>query len=345
MNKIINCLTSILFILFVSLLTECKKEKVIVITTTSVSQITATTAISGGDITNDGGSIITARGVCWSTSANPTITDNKTTDGTGNGSFVSSITGLTPVTTYHLRAYATNSAGTAYGNEISFASSSSTSAAGAVIDIDGNGYNIINIGTQVWLKENLKTTRYSNGDSIGTTTPASFDITYEDTPKYQWAYDGDVNNVSVYGRLYTWYAATDNRNICPTGWHVPTDEEWTTLTDYLISLGIGYGENVTFIAKALAATSGWAPDGTAGHVGNDQTSNNSTGFSAIPGGFRYSNGTYTQIGEMAAWWSSTEFNVINIYAWGRYLVFNSSEGYKNYLNKQSGWSVRCLRNF
>lgn len=106
----------------------------------------------------------------------------------------------------------------------------------SVKDIDGNAYRTITIGTQVWMAENLKTTRYRNGDLIETTTPATLDIEGERTPEYQWAYDGNESNVATYGRLYTWYVATDSRNVCPTGWHVPSDDEWIVLTDYLIKM-------------------------------------------------------------------------------------------------------------
>jgi uncharacterized protein (TIGR02145 family) len=102
-----------------------------------------------------------------------------------------------------------------------------------VTDGDGNIYGKVIIGTQVWLTENLKTTKYRNGDLIGTTTPAGLDIYDEVTPKYQWAYAGNEDNVATYGRLYTWYAITDTRNVCPTGWHVPSDAEWLTLENYL----------------------------------------------------------------------------------------------------------------
>ena len=134
----------------------------------------------------------------------------------------------------------------------------------SVKDIDGNVYRTITIGTQVWMAENLKTTKYRNGDLIGTTTPATLVIEGESTPKYQWAYDGNESNVATYGRLYTWYVATDSRNVCPIGWHVPTDAEWTTLTDYLIKNGYGYGDGYKGmdIAKSMAATSGWVADET-----------------------------------------------------------------------------------
>src|SRR5688500_14669040 len=102
-----------------------------------------------------------------------------------------------------------------------------------VTDIEGNVYHTVTIGTQVWMAENLKTTKYRNGDLIGTTIPATLDISSESAPKYQWAYNGEESIVATYGRLYTWYAVTDSRNVCPTGWHVPSDAEWTTLTTYL----------------------------------------------------------------------------------------------------------------
>jgi uncharacterized protein (TIGR02145 family) len=156
-----------------------------------------------------------------------------------------------------------------------------------VKDIDGNIYKTVTIGTQVWIVENLKTTKYSNGDSIGTTTPATLDITTEKIPKYQWSYDGDERNVATYGRLYTWYAASDNRNLCPTGWHLPTDSEWTTLTDYLTNNGYGYKGTASEITKSMAATSGWTTNSIEGNVGNDQMRNNKSGFSAFAGGYRY----------------------------------------------------------
>jgi uncharacterized protein (TIGR02145 family) len=100
-------------------------------------------------------------------------------------------------------------------------------------DQDGNVYTSVTIGTQVWMVENLKTTKYRNGDLIGTTTPATLNISAEATPKYQWAPNYAESIVTTYGRLYTWYAVTDTRNVCPTGWHVPTNVEWSILTTFL----------------------------------------------------------------------------------------------------------------
>jgi uncharacterized protein (TIGR02145 family) len=158
----------------------------------------------------------------------------------------------------------------------------------SVKDIDGNVYSAITIGTQLWMAQNLKTTKYSNGDLIGTSTPATLVIEDEKLPKYQWAYDGNESNVANHGRLYTWYVATDSRNVCPTGWHVPSDAEWTTLTDYLIKNDYGYGTGYTGmdIAKSLSAPTGWVADNSLATPGNNPKSNNMSGFTALPSGAR-----------------------------------------------------------
>lgn len=327
------------------LINSCKKDddnnptgQVPVLTTTTVSDITQTTASCGGNITSDGGTTVTARGVCWSTGQTPTISDSKTTDGTGAGSFTSVITSLTANTTYYVRAYATNSTGTGYGSAMSFTTLQVPQ--NTVIDIDGNVYNTVTIGSQVWMKENLKVTKYRNGDAIGTTSPATLDISGESTPKYQWAYDGNESNVASYGRLYTWYAVTDSRNICPTGWHVSTDDEWTTLTDYLTNNGYGYEGSGSDIAKSMAATSGWTTNVTLGTVGNDQTSNNSSGFTAFPSGLRYCIGPFYFIGGYGGWWTSTQWFGVPYY---RYMFdFDSSLGWSVY-TPDNGLSVRCIR--
>ena len=248
------------------------------------------------------------------------------------------ITGLIAATIYHYRIKAVNSFGTTYGSDLTFTTISSN----IVTDIDGNIYNTITIGTQVWMKENLKTTKYNNGDLIGTTTPATLDISSESTPKYQWACNGNESNVVTYGRLYTWYAVADNRNVCPTGWHVPTKDEWEILTNYIASNGYGYGGSVYNIAKSMASTSGWQTFGVAGTVGNDQSSNNTTSFTALPAGDRnYS--YFNSLGTFAVWWSSTEWNTTQSYL--RVIEYQNSDVGGSMDVKSYGYSVRCLRNF
>jgi uncharacterized protein (TIGR02145 family) len=277
-----------------------------------------------------------SRGVCWSTGNTPTIADSKTTDGTGPGTFLSLITGLTDGTTYYVRAYATNDAGTGYGNTFSFATQNSSIifnpdlTYGTVTDIDGNVYKTILIGTQTWMAENLKTTKYANGDLIGTTTPDTLDISGESAPKYQWAYDGNESIVALYGRLYTWYAITDTRNVCPTGWHVPSNEEWDTL-GYLVGWDAG----------KLKET------GTFHWQSPNDGATNETGFTALPGGFRYYSGSYLLNRSAGYWESSTEyFDYTGNRAYNIDIYNNDSTIYnKEEFNKRQGCSVRCLKDF
>jgi uncharacterized protein (TIGR02145 family) len=160
------------------------------------------------------------------------------------------------------------------------------SGVGSVTDIDGNTYKTIKIGTHVWMAENLKTTKYSNGDLIGTTSPYNKDISGETDPKYQWAYNGNESNVVTYGRLYTWYAVTDSRNVCPAGWHAPADAEWTTLELFLIANGFNYDGTTTAhkYAKALASTTLWTSSSITGAVGNTDypAKRNATGSDCVP---------------------------------------------------------------
>jgi uncharacterized protein (TIGR02145 family) len=189
-------------------------------------------ATSGGKVINDGGAPVTARGICYSTSPHPTITDFKTSDGAGTGFFIDSLKPLASLTIYYVRAYATNSYGTGYGNEISFTSSS----ANTVTDIDGNVYSCITIGSQTWMASNLKVEHYRNGDPI-TNGLTGFDWNANTPPPsggggMLGAYtfpNGDPANKAQFGLYYNMWAVVDNRNIAPAGWHVPTDGDWQIL--------------------------------------------------------------------------------------------------------------------
>jgi uncharacterized protein (TIGR02145 family) len=209
-----------------------------------------------------------------------------------------------------------------------------------VSDADGYVYKTILIGTQLWMAENIRTTRYNNGDLIETTTPAKLDISGQSDPKYQWAVNGDESTVGTYGRIYTWYAANDSRGVCPAGWHLPTDAEWTVLSDYLTNNGYGFEGSGGDIAKSLAANSGWWVDLTPGNIGNDEASNNSSGFSAISAGDRTPTGVFEAIGSFGSWWSSTE-NGTN--GWYRALYKNRNYLVRSNSNKIYGATVRCVK--
>ena len=315
---------------------------VIKLTTNPVLIITASTATIGGTIASDGGAATTARGVCWSTSQNPTTVNWKTTDGTGLGDFSSIITGLSANTLYYVRAYATNNFGTVYGNNISFTTMSDVS------DIEGNIYQTVSIGTQIWMAENLKTTKYRNGESIGTTTEPFYNIPNDSFPTYQW----ELGDVSKYGRLYTWYTVNDSRKIAPIGWHVPTDAEWTILENFLIANGFNYDGTTkgNKIAKSMAATTDWESDSVwdpKGIICVDLSKNNASSFTALPGGLRNIHGVFVSRGFIGYWWSSTESNATN--AWSRKLQFDFDHSVRTDgsgwlgIVKCYGFSIRCVK--
>ena len=241
-----------------------------VLITTSLSAVTTTSATTGGNIPDDGGAPITARGVCWNTSASPTIGNSKTTDGTGIGIFTSSITGLTANTTYYVRAYATNSIGTAYGDEAVL-----KTFTGTVTDFDGNVYYTVTIGSQVWLAGNLKTVKYNDGTDIPLVTDKTAWGALT-TPGYCWLNNDKATNKDTYGALYNYYvvdpAANGGKNVCPTGWKVPTNDEWTALTTYL------NGEAAAGGKLKEAGTAHWQTPNTG--------ATNETGFTALPAGGR-----------------------------------------------------------
>ena len=310
------------------------------------TQMSFTSAISGGIVTATGGADVTARGVCWSTSPLPTLADSYTVDGSGTGNFSSNITGLTAGTSYYMRAYATNSVGTAYGNQVVFTTpdvSQTCQGAPSVTDYDGNIYNTVQIGNQCWMRENMRTTHYADGTSISVTSTFSNDSACLYVPN---------GNPDTYGYLYNWTAIMHNasssstnpsgvQGVCPNGWHVPSDDEWTQLANYLSSYYI-CGSNNIHIAKSLAASSGWNTCSDACTVGNDQDSNNSTGFSAFPvGNFSFISYNYYQLGARACLWSATETE--DGYVWYRFLLYNRATMYQDYTVKNNGLSVRCLR--
>jgi uncharacterized protein (TIGR02145 family) len=290
------------------------------ITTSAVISSTSTTAKSGGNITSDGGGAVTARGVCWSTTASPTTANYKTTDNTGIGSFTSIITGLLPNTTYYLRAYAINSSGTTYGNEVTFTLWMNQPGP-QVNDVDGNSYNSVKLGSQIWMKENLKTTKFNDNSTISLVADNNaWSILV--TPAYCWYNNDQATNKSVYGALYNWEAVNSGK-LCPTGWHMPTDEDWTSLTSYAHD---GGQLKETGLSHWLSPNTG---------------ATNQTGFSALPGGYRYNNGTYDSIGIRGSWWSSTEAYVTD--AWYRSVHYNSISYSRGGYKKAFGLSVRCIK--
>jgi uncharacterized protein (TIGR02145 family) len=305
---------------------RCVKDTTPILTTTTPTNLTTTTATSGGNITSDGGATITARGICWSTTANPTIAlATKTVDGTGAGTFNSSITGLTANTTYYVRAYATNSAGTAYGVQQTF-----TTSSGSTTILPNVG-----IGSQVWTTQNLSVVRYRNGDIIPQITDPTQWAALT-TGAWCWYNNDSATYAATYGRLYNWYAVNDARGLAPQGYHIPSDAEWNKLVKYLDA-----GADTTCSGCTQSTIGGGAMKSTTGWNAPNTGATNSTGFAGLPGGCRGISGSFFNIGANGYWWSSTEKDTT--YAWSRFLLYNSSVVYRNYNTKSLGYSVRCVR--
>ncbi len=284
-----------------------------------IQNITLTKAIANITVNTDGGSDIIERGVCYSIMINPTTTNAKVISNGTTGNFTCNISGLATNTMYHARAYATNAVGTTYGDDVQFRTSATT-----VDDVDGNTYNVIEVGNQAWLKQNLKTTKYRNNETIGTTT---LDITNDATPKFQWPATGFESNANTFGRLYTWYTITDSRGLCPDGWHVANSIEWTELTNFLGGESVAGGKLKSFI--------NWSSPNTG--------ASDEVGFSAYGSGVRNLNGTYQGFDTNCVWWSvSPEASSTN--AWARE-IFNSSATISTLeKSKKMGYSVRCIKN-
>jgi uncharacterized protein (TIGR02145 family) len=212
---------------------------------------------------------------------------------------------------------------------------------GSMTDQQGNVYKTIVIGTQEWMAENLNTSIYRNGDAIPTgLSNADWENTIN-TQQGAWAYyNNDASYACPYGKFYNWYACVDARQLCPVGWHVPTDADWSVMINFLDPLANG-GANTPNSAGGKMKTTGTIEVATGLWLSPNQSSANNSGFSGVPGGFRYYFGDYDGIGDAAHWWSSSEG--VTDFAWSRNLQYSSGNagrfsGYKPY-----GFSVRCLR--
>lgn len=292
-----------------------------VITTSNVTGIASTTATGGGSITSNQGALIMDSGVCWGNTANPTITDSKTSENVKTGSFFSEMTGLSPGGTYHVRAYATNSVGTGYGDDKTFVTTTQ------VYDIDGNTYGTVVIGTQTWMAENLKVTRFNDGTPIPYITDnAEWSATKSSS--FCW-YNNDIAYKSKTGAIYSGYVFySSGKNVCPVNWHVPTDEEWTILTLYL------GGEDVAGGKLKKTGTTLWRSP-------NDYATNES-GFSALPGGERNPDASFDRFGASGYYWSSTPGTTANSLSY-KYFDYRYPTIANWSIHVGLGYSIRCIK--
>lgn len=222
-------------------------------------------------------------------------------------------------------------------------------SSGSITDQDGNTYDYLTYGVQVWTVENAEMVTYRDGTPIPQVTD---NTEWQNLTTGAWAY---YNNDPTKPRLYNWYAvmgihdvasltdASLRKAFAPEGWHVPTDAEWTTLEEYLIANGYNYDDYTTEnkIAKAMASTTGWNSSTQLGAIGNDQSLNNSSGFNAFPEGYRRIDGSFGFEGDDAFFWSSTEDGAD--YAWYRNLFSDESDLFRGGNDKQVGFSVRFVR--
>ena len=302
------------------------------VSTIAPVNITLQTAVCGGQVTSDGGATVTVRGVAYGIAQNPTTSGTSTSDGGGLGTFSSTLTGLTPSTLYYVRAYATNSVGTAYGSQLSFSTTAPAFACGtqSATDVDGNSYNTVQIGSQCWMQGNLRVTKYRNGAQIPTGLSNS---QWNSTTSGAFAVYSNTNiNDTLFGKLYNWFSAIDSRGLCPTGWHVPTNSEWSTL--------------ITFLGGGSQAGGAMKSTLTQPAIGAWQTPNtgatNSSGFAGLPGGLRNVDGTYDFVNTLGFWWSTTTSPIIGE-SWIRDLSSINTIATAYHTNQKCGLSVRCLR--
>lgn len=203
-------------------------------------------------------------------------------------------------------------------------------------DIDGNAYNIIDIGTQKWLKENLKTTKFNDGSAIPEETDGSEWINMI-TPGMCW-YNNDINNKSIYGGLYNWHAVSTAK-LCPRGWHVPTDSDWKQLEIYL-GMTLTNVDDTGFRGSDEGGK--LKETGTVHWNSPNYGATDETGFSGRSGGFRsWNGGNFVYMGNDSYWWSSTEMSVAS--SWSRGLNYNVSTIDRSGLPKYYGIYVRCIK--
>jgi uncharacterized protein (TIGR02145 family) len=293
--------------------------------TSAASGVTSVVAYTGGNGGAHTGQVVTSTGV---TGLTATLQAGTFSNGSGNVTYT--ITG-TPATS-GTASFALNVGGKtcALTRTVNSAPQNPTSGYGPNIsDNDGNTYKTVYIGTQQWMAENLKTAKYNDGAGIPNVT---VNTQWQNNITGAWSYyNNDAANNAKYGKLYNWYAVSPttngNKNVCPSGWHVPTDAEWTVLTDYLGGLNVAGGK-----MKEVGTTKWNSPN-------TDAT--NTSLFTGLPGGERSNNGKYYNVGIIGDWWSSTEYDTFN--ARNRYLGYYYGYAYRSANVKGLGFSVRCLR--
>jgi uncharacterized protein (TIGR02145 family) len=302
-----------------------------VLETSGIKYVTPRSALSGGKVTVNGSPVILQKGICWDDEPLPDTSDSHWTDyivTPYEEEYTHLLTDLKPQTRYYVRAYGLSKAGVSFGNELSFTTPEDLSGiSGTVTDIEGNIYKTISIGTQVWMAENLKTTKFNDGTDIPLITSAA---TWSETnaAAYCW-YDNNMDAYKdIYGALYKWYTGMTGK-LCPVGWHVASDDEWIILESFL------GGADVAGIKLKEAGFAHWKQDRYT-HLAT-----NESGFTALPSGLRSQGGSFLGIGEESFSWCSSSFCGFPA---GRYrsMSYDGDFSFPGCYSLMGG-SVRCIR--
>lgn len=347
-----NNLFKILFFILLStsvLLPSCKKEEtqLVKVTTDPVSQISRTSGWCKGSIINEGADTAIYYGFCWSTKTQPTIDDNmvSTFDMT-NRDFNAEIGLLSPGTTYYVRTYALTAVNKYYGNQKSFTTKAATAKTTfnpyltyqTVNDIDGNVYKTIKIGTQEWMAENLKTTRFRDGTIIPLVANTDEWKTLK-TPGYCWFSNDEAVFKNIYGGYYNWYVVNIGL-LCPFGWHVPVEEDWKVLK---LFLGMTPEQVESEYFPDTDAGNKIKETGTYNWIEESVTASNESGFTALPGGSRGEGGDFGGEGGGGGWWSATQM-AQHFFPFSHWVVSHTGWIFKSEMVSQNyGLNVRCVK--
>lgn len=318
-------------------------------------EITSNNALLSGNITGNGGDIVTSRGFVWSLQSDPSLENfnGLILSGSGMGVFNEHIGDLLPENTYYVKAFAENTAGVAYGNEIEFQTLPDYGNDGiygeGVTDIDGNTYKTVFIGDQEWMAENLRTTHYRNGTPIDyKTKQPKHSSEKNNIGQYAWL-NHDISNKNIYGALYNWHAANNPNGLCPHGWRVPGKDDWNQLFDYIVDRYDEITEdnfsNFLKSCRQINSPLGGSCD-TSVHPrfesNNTHYGNDFLNFSALPGGRFYGDGGFSNHGYNGCYWTSSHSS---FYPYGLFItsylgriVVGSDHLY------EYGYSIRCIKN-
>jgi uncharacterized protein (TIGR02145 family) len=284
---------------------------------------------------------VSESGFCWGINNPPEITDNTSTFDpvAGISDFVAS--NLQPSTNYYLRAYYIYNERTYYSDMVSFTTTE------PLTDNDGNVYNVIQIGNQLWMGENLKVKTYNNGDTIADGTGRGNYSGFLN-PGFYFSYEDEITNSAVYGHLYTWYAATDQRGLCPAGWLLPDVTDWEEMILTLDVLGNNYNaseggnQEMSPIAGGMLRSTGTLEDGNGLWYYPNEGASNITGMRVVPSGLRDPSGSFDGLGYNAAFWSFSEQGVDNALMF--YTHYFNQGIHVNTFSKSTGYAVRCVKN-